>query len=352
MNFQQSAIVKSVNNFSAYGNDLVVVKDDGIYLNGEALMTSVPNPLTSLFNIAFFVKDGSLVYGNRDSETRFYLKENRKQQIRPDWSYYWETLSENKIIVSNNRRKENDRRVADYYQYDFSTDELVNLNLTEYPNFYYGNGNAFMIEENKWIRKYDLTQSALQWKFDLTSLNFPPTDNELALRQIIGIKGNEFLLALTNKEILSLHVDTGEVLWHTTGFVADHLNDFRNQSLASFCYWHLEGDQLFQLDGNRYLSVDLSTRAVEVLWEDTREEDYITIVHKTYTPDLIYFTAAKNYAISPNLTGVFNRKTLNIDWLMSPDSLKGSLNQPPQLAGDTLYVRDTGKVLHIFKNIL
>lgn len=43
MNFQQSAIVRSVNNFSVCGNDLIVVKDDGIYLNGEALMTSVPH---------------------------------------------------------------------------------------------------------------------------------------------------------------------------------------------------------------------------------------------------------------------------------------------------------------------
>ena len=123
-----------------------------------------------------------------------------------------------------------------------------------------------------------------------------------------------------------------------------------------FVYWHIENGKMYQLDGNVYYSIDLNTQAVEILWTDKSVENCLTITHKTYTDDYVYFTGSYNQRLQPHLVGVFNRKTFSVDWIhdvdLTTDPKMGyppSLNQAPQVNGNKLYVLDTGGTLHIFE---
>ena len=197
------------------------------------------------------------------------------------------------------------------------------------------------------------------WQTDLSNrkyLDVWQEEKEAKIQRIIGVYQNQLIVAFSHEELISIDTETGKILWETKDFVKNNLPDWRNQSQFRFVYWHIENGKMYQLDGNIYYSIDLYTQAVEILWKDEREDNYLTIIHKTYTSDYIYFTGSYNHRLQPHLIGVFNRNTLTVDWVkdmnFNVDSQLGyppSLNQAPQVDGDKLYVLDTGHTLHIFE---
>ena len=222
------------------------------------------------------------------------------------------------------------------------------------------NGFLYFFDSNKNnLSKLSLILSEINWQTDLSGrkyLDVWQEEKEAKIQRIIGVYQNQLIVAFSHEELISIDTETGKILWETKDFVKTNLSDWRNQSQFRFVYWHIENGKMYQLDGNVYYSIDLNTQAVEILWKDDREDDYLTIIHKTYTNDYIYFTGSYNHRLQPHLIGVFNRKTLSVEWVkdmnFSVDTKLGyppSLNQAPQVDGDKLYVLDTAHTLHIFE---
>ena len=226
----------------------------------------------------------------------------------------------------------------------------------KYGNLFFFSNNI-LLQIGGAILKLDESTGATLWQKELGAGTFRRGLKELEIKisQLVGMWENQLLVWMNNEQLICLDANTGTELWRVTDFFKQFLPGWQSVSQFSFVYCHIENGKLYQLDGDSYWSLDLATQRFELLWQDTQEE-YLTIIHKTYTEDFIYFTASRTYGLVPYLIGVFNRKTLSIDWLHdmtlpqnTENKFCNSLNQAPQVDGDKLYVLDSGGTLHIFE---
>jgi hypothetical protein len=260
-----------------------------------------------------------------------------------------------------------------YCYYDLEKKEVVQTYKAKFSGLYpsaYSNECLFIHKfPNPIISSLSLLTGEYEWEVDLGGrkyLDDSQAEKEANITEIIGIWENQLLVVMDSGELISIDIHTGKILWSknvhlrhwdTTEVAYPVLRDWRNRSQFWRNYWHLENGYLYNLDGNVYYRVSLATQTLEILWQDDlSKEEYLTFSHKTYTEDYIYFTGSYNRALSPYLLGVFNRKTLAVEWLYDfGDALANqgdyahSLNQAPQVAGNKLYVLDSGGTLHIFE---
>lgn len=318
-----------------------------ISVNNQTIATNVD---TSTFSLVVF--DACLFFDIEDKKFSFDFSSNTLNEwldIRP----YFFFVQDKKVLCTKNARIENGNFVWDTVLFDYSKSEVIS-NYAKLSNV----SVAFAKDTNLVIcylktcglTKFSLRTGNYEWELDLGGYKYlrHGREEEGKIDKIIGLWEHQLLVAMSDEELVSVDIHTGKVLWKTSNFNNTYLPDWRNRSMFRMSYWLIEAGKLYQLDGNVYYSVDLETQQFDLLWHNANDENELTIVHKTYTEDYIYFTGAYHYQLSPNLVGVFNRKTLTIDWITAVENLTGSLNQPPQVADDKLYVLDTGGTLHIF----
>lgn len=229
-----------------------------------------------------------------------------------------------------------------------------------YPLFYFNRYLIFHRFPNPIVQSLSLLTGEYEWELDLSGRKNPPEsrEEEAQIRQLVGIWQNQLIITMTNNELISIDTQTGKILWETKQLTAQ-INQgpsYKWRGHLSFNGCHIESGKLYEIVGSVYYSIDLLTQAVEILWQDPRSEDYITVQHRTYTEDYIYFTGSVDGAFQAHIVGVFNRKTLSLEWIedmslpISPSmGYPASLNQPPQVTDNKLYVLDSGGTLHIFE---
>ena len=206
--------------------------------------------------------------------------------------------------------------------------------------FYYCSKRHIYLQQDLKLASFCLETEEMLWE-----LNLFATDQ---IRTLIGAHQNQLIIFLNERGLMSINTDNGEILWQ----LPDFLLQFPKGEFAGLhWYWHLEDGYLYILKHRHYFRVNLSSQAVELLWENM-DKTY-SITHCTYTADTIFFTACLEPQIQPSILGVFNRKTLVIDWLYESDIFErdrfGSFNQAPQTDGEKLYFLDTTGTLHIFE---
>jgi hypothetical protein len=346
MNYKKFKIVSDVQRYQVCdGNLLCVEKNGAISLNGDRLLEA------NNFSVAFFVNSKIIVYGNPNILIESNLESGTIRTLNPAWSYYWATYTGDEIIVSMNRRKtDNGYRVADYYNYSFLTGRLLDLKLTEQPNFIFHDNCGYFLYDNLLLRKRNLTTGEQLWEnqLNITARSF--TNNESnSIKQIIGIYQSQFLICLASDDLLSISTESGKVVWHSDKFVNKDLLQMRSSIVGSFYHWQEQDGKLFQFDGDTYLSFDYQSGETKFLWQDDRDKDFITVINKNYTNNFIYFSASLNQELFPTVIGIFDRTNLTITWIHKVEQVTRALNDAPQVDGDRLYVLDGGGSLHIYK---
>jgi hypothetical protein len=179
---------------------------------------------------------------------------------------------------------------------------------------------------------------------------------EATIGQIVGI-WEGCLLFVLGVNFVSINCETGKIEWETTDFMNCFLSEIPNYKQGRpFDNLYLENGKLYNLTGSIYYAFDVVSQAFELLWLDNRKDEFLNIKHATFTEDYIYFTASFNQNISPTVLGVFNRKTLTIDWQHEPNlaidpnlGYLASLNNAPQVGENELYVLDSSGTLFIFE---
>lgn len=176
-------------------------------------------------------------------------------------------------------------------------------------------------------------------------------ERDVSIINIIGLEVGQLIVFMSNKELISIDIETGNIIWETTDFIKNSLPFYKDHRMTSsiFYYCVLENGKLYQLDGNVYYSLDLKTQEVKILWEDKSESDYLTCQYKTYTEDYVYFTGSRDNRFSPYLIGAFNRKTLQMDWVHEPEGLVNPLTNAPTYVDGKLYILDSGGILHLYE---
>ncbi|MCB0647792.1 MAG: hypothetical protein KDC49_14080 [Saprospiraceae bacterium] len=175
--------------------------------------------------------------------------------------------------------------------------------------------------------------------------------------RIIGIFKSQIIIILGTKYIYSLDKNSGKILWELPDWEKDFI--FFNEKHKWYNATHnmfIEDGKIYNMSGALYYSIDLETRAVEILWHDERPVDHYFIKYFTYDRDYIYFAGGINISIQANKIGIFNRKTLQVECIsdddLGIDPLHGyaaSYNQAPQYGGGKLYGLDTAGNLRIYQ---
>lgn len=210
-------------------------------------------------------------------------------------------------------------------------------------------GHRVFTATDVFLNCIDQNYGSTIWQTDLSAYKWSQFDGErpAEIRQIIASFNNQLLIWMAGNQLISIDIATGQILWHLTDF----LQNFPNEWNSDWWYWHIEEGKLFLLKHQQYFSIDLGTKHIQLLWHNSDKS--LSITHCTYTPDAVYFTACFDTQIQPSVLGIFNRRTLTVDWLEQTDILQRhpyhSFNQPPQVDKNRVYFLDSAGTLHIFK---
>ncbi|MEX1003048.1 MAG: hypothetical protein WDZ35_13100 [Crocinitomicaceae bacterium] len=265
---------------------------------------------------------------------------------------------------------------------DFALDERFKINVIEYPyfEFYtqqtpriygvydYENDRAFY-ETTDWIGRdivgtnifskdkglitcRTIFSPEILWHFNLSDLggdkNLSNTEYSYEVKHFIGITDNKLIVQLSNATFLFLDINSGN-LTHKVNLIDSfptppvlYKDDIKS---------HLVGNQLYWLNNQRLLRIDLSSFHVTIIkdyFEEPRESQF-RFMSSTYYDEKIYFVADFGWQyVTPSYIGVMDANTGDLLW---HDQLEntGGLPEAPQVTEDKLYIRTNKGVLHIFE---
>ncbi len=326
------------------------LKNGSVFLDGKKIYE---NALEKVFGL--ILKNNFYTYG---SAKDYSLANFASQIVRKNpKGAALNTISALGVVISKNAILDD---ISNTFKYDFyyllfdSNEETILfknksgvfvLNCTDTKSVF----QSF----NK-LSLYDLLTAKCYWELNLDGrkhINALKEEKDVTIIKVIGIEDNQLIVFMSNSELISIDIETGNILWETNDFIKNNLPYYSNYRMVSsiFYYGVLENGKFYQLQGNNYFSIDLQTQQVDILWEDKSETNYLTVQYTSYTEDYIYFTGSRNNRLSPYLLGAFNRKTLQVDWVHEPEGIVNPLTNAPQYVNGKLYILDSGGILHIYE---
>jgi outer membrane protein assembly factor BamB len=312
------------------------------------------------YNYYDYLNDNFIQYGKNGKH--FLVDKKNNREIEVPQALFSLGFDGKKGFYTENYiyDKELERSRCDLFRFNISTRTSTKIlsNSAEILRLV-ENKNLFLYLPSTTLKSLSLLTGEYEWEADLGGRKYLDFSQEKTaeIRHIVGVWENLLVVTMTHNEVVSIDIETGNILWETKDLLKKHLQNDNSGKWRSYLEnCHLENGKLYELTSSIYYSIDLQTQKVEILWQDKRERDYVTVVHTTYTENYIYFTGSYNNRFQPHLLGVFNRRTLQIDWAENMDlsidpklGYVASLNQAPQVSEDKLYVLDSGGTLHIFE---
>ena len=349
---RKTGIIEKVKGFYATSSNLFICDNNGmLYINTKNIQSNVDGTTLLVIKKRLFFLSSI--------ENKLYIYSNASLVAIP-YACWPTTVINDDILASEYDFI--DRRYK-VFLFNFKKNQIINeikksldiwgLLRNQDVIYFYG-------KSKNSLNNISLLTGEYEWELDLSGRKNPPEsrEEEAQIRQLVGIWQNQLIITMTNNELISIDTQTGKILWETKQLTAqvNQGPSYKWRGHLSFNGCHIESGKLYEIVGSVYYSIDLLTQAVEILWQDPRSEDYITVQHRTYTEDYIYFTGSVDGAFQAHIVGVFNRKTLSLEWIedmslpISPSmGYPASLNQPPQVTDNKLYVLDSGGTLHIFE---
>ena len=352
MKFQLVGQKEKICGIKIFSQNLIIGDmNNNLFINQNLIAVDVDTQSASLIifnNLLFFnIEDKKFCYDF------FQSKLSELGNIHPYFNSI--SISTKEVLGTHNSRIENGKFVWDTILYDLDKNiilktlpKLANVSIAEIFN----NNNIVTYKGASGFANFSLLTGNYEWETDLSHYRFRMSGQkyEASIQQVIGVWEGQLLVWMQGNMFLSLSVETGEVLWeirkweYTEG--KGHGYHFSQgvhlDEAAGKCY-------LFEC--TCYLEIDLATQKTTILWQEDGISYGMRFARPSFTKDYIYFLGG---GFSSNSVGVFNRKTLQIDWLHQFEFDQSGveyiqLNQPPQVADDKLYVLDTGGTLHIFE---
>jgi outer membrane protein assembly factor BamB len=344
MNYKKNQIIKSVDRFDVKCGDIVYVFKNEIYYNDTLLLRD------EAYNVAYFMTDSLIVYGNINQLFLFDVKKSKALNLDPQWSFYKDAFKENKVLVNLNRRKDsNGYWLADYFWFNLSTYKLEMKLFTDMPQIKILNSFGIIVSESL-LKSICLLTGKNLWACNLKVSR---------IEKIIGIADNKLIIVCEThgqSKTFALNANTGNYLWEAVG--GDWFSDFGKNTdsvvhLRSGGYW-LNGVQLAS-NANVFREIDTNTGLI--LREGIIAElDKIGLNIKNFIilKDYIYFTANYQGSFGAIVIGVLNYEYLHLLWWQEVDlsdagGFGNFLTSKPFVEKGKLYVLDKTNVLHIFE---
>lgn len=199
-----------------------------------------------------------------------------------------------------------------------------------------------------WIHIF-IKNKGIIWTYQFS---FPKFYNELhldyeetKLEKFIGIYDNKLWILFSGNRILVLDINTGEELYQF-----ESLNKTLETSFfINNCFLDETTGVIKILAYLYYIEIDTKTKKAYIKKEF---KDFSMVNGSYYGGDIIYFVGNnKSKSISNNITGIFNTKTLEIEWtyeLEIEDKFHFFIDVPQ--ANDKYFgVKDSENTLYLFE---
>ena len=320
---------------------LLLNKENNLKLN-DALITNEASSCGLLW-------DKYLLYSKRDSNGTFIMNLVNKEpkyfdKIKPQIQ-----LDHERFIAI----KREDTKKLIILDLNSNRENLLIENFSFGIKLY--NDNLLILSEGKHILKcFNILDNISIWTIDIK--NYSQKKDEV-FSYVYGIDGYKLILSTSFNTILAIDIISGNILWQLQDWEKDFI--FFNEKHKWYNATHnmfIEDGKIYNMSGALYYSIDLETRAVEILWHDERPVDHYFVKYFSYDRDYIYFAGGINISIQANKIGVFNRKTLQVECIsdddLGIDPLHGyaaSYKQAPQYGAGKLYGLDTAGNLRIYQ---
>lgn len=327
-------------------------QDSCVYINNTPISNNSQGFFFFNGNIAIFESKKTVFY-NLNGDVVFEIPEILIESLHYD----------NNFIVSKNIKKEGIGKFSsDLFIYRLIPfDEIKKLTGRHFGSGLRFENNFLQINyEENYVTLISLELDILKWKRYFPTQDYhdlsdsPKTDS---IRKVVGVQENKLIITMASTTIIALDMHSGEILWELRDWEKKYI--FFNEQHKWYNvinHMFIEDGKLFNMSGALYYSIDLETQKVEILWYDERPDGYYFAKYFTHDRDFIYFAGGINISLQADKIGIFNRKSLQVEWIseepLGIDPLHGfsaSYNQPPQFGGNKLYGLDTAGNLRIYE---
>ncbi|KAF2517832.1 PQQ-binding-like beta-propeller repeat protein [Flavobacterium foetidum] len=344
MNYNVLNTKGSIRDFSVMKDKVLINTLKDIKLDDQILY-----PKFDEYNFSSFINDKYLFYGNLETMVLYDFNNNIKKELNPEYSYYWDTLENNKVLISFNRRKNNlGKKISDYHWLHLEKNQLEKLLFIEKAQNKIFNRSVIITESEFLIKSLSLNTGKYEWEINLEQEIYNYQAD--GIQKIIGIYDGVLWLSCS-KALWGIDISNGKILYtYTKPTEIMNLSDIKLDFFRGYDgYIDGENKKIVGFEHETYYELDLTDLSLKY-WIFTQECNKIAayaphIGNKCYTKTHIYFIDNINGKIV-----IFNRITKNFDWIYTfpPESCTGILNDI-QISKNKLYVLDTGGTLHIFE---
>jgi hypothetical protein len=244
---------------------------------------------------------------------------------------------------------------VNYCAYNIVQKQIVRRYIAKFDNLYpscYFN-ECLLIHKfpEPIVQSLSLLTGNYEWETDLINLQL---SESVTLKSIVGVWHNELLLWLNDALLVSLDINSGELLWSYD--LDESVKAFGAVLMSPFYDEKEDSDTIHCFGTSGYLTFDLVSRKATFHKSFGYIGTGMSPHLSTKSGDYFYFVG-RDYSIKDGLgVGIFNCKTFNIDWFYTSPEWKDDSNSfivfssAPQVTDNELYILENGTgTLHIFE---
>lgn len=302
----------------------------------------------------FFFND--ILISEKVDRTNYSLYNNTIVYSKGGTTYFGEQKIDKTILVSslnNDVALFSSNLNLDNFTLQFELINLKDLSLT------YDFGNLPMIKSL--LREDNEIYLSFEEKLICMNLSSNKIEWELnkSILKIIGVYENQLLIACSNHLLLSVDINTGEILHKWQELVGFEVGSQYKDVLPDPTNFVLDkqDSKLIGVFDTYYFEIDLNTK--EISYYQLKEElskydirSFRSFNDNPFTSEYLFLTAHTFLKEVPNVNFSsvlsLNRKTKKIDWVHTFKE-SGTGTNTPQITDTHLYMLDLEGTLHIFE---
>lgn len=327
------------------------IDNNSFFTQKNKLIRNNENIIEDVEGSSFWPLDNGIYFHNNRGD-EFLKKENK--DYKADFPLFVKSNFDCKVFCAINHRRENGKWQWGLGIFDLNSLSLVKEFLFENytVEFVVANAAIGYFAKDK-LSSFNIDNGKVNWELDLGQIS------SSQFIRFIAVYQNQLLIACSNHLLLSVNVNTGEILHQWQELVGFEVGSLYKDVLPDPTNFVLDeqSSKLIGVFDTYYFEIDLNSK--EISYYQLKEElskygisDFRPFNDNPFTSEHLFLTAHTyldefaNIDLSSIL--VLNRKTKKVDWLYVIKGTGVGTNIP-QITKTHLYQLDTDGTLYIFE---
>ncbi len=327
------------------------IDNNSYFTKKNNLVCDNENIIKGVEGFSFWLLDKGIYFHNNEGE-EFLKRDNKNYKIT--YPFFVKSNLDYKVFCAVNYRRENRKWMWSLGLFDLTSLSLIK----EFPFENYtvesvvDNNSIGYFEKNK-ISAFNIDNCKINWELDLATIF------NSRLIHFIGVYENQLLIACRNHLLLSVDINTGEILHKWQELVGFEVGSLYKDVLPDPTNFVLDkqDSKLIGVFDTYYFEIDLNTK--EISYYQLKEElskynirSFRSFNDNPFTSEYLFLTAHTFLKEVPNVNFSsvlsLNKKTKKVDWVHTFKDV-GLGTNVPQITDTHLYILDLEGTLHIFE---